>query len=95
MALTANEAAEIAKRHGLTLQDAAGLLTLADTADEADTIAARFAQPETKTAGLALVRHLFGEPMPTPEPPEPAGTPNPDLQMRRFTSRLFNDKDPA
>lgn len=41
--LTATEAAEIAARHGLGLQDAAGLLSLADNATDAERIAARFA----------------------------------------------------
>ena len=41
--LTADEAADIAARHGLSLQDAAGLLNLADDADDAERIADRFA----------------------------------------------------
>jgi hypothetical protein len=41
--LTADQAADIAARHGLSLQDAAGLLNLADDADDAEHIASRFA----------------------------------------------------
>lgn len=88
MALTAAEAADIARKHGLTLQDAAGLLALADTADEADTIAARFATPEADDAARAIARQLFGE---RREDPDVA-----DLdEHRRFTRRLFRDPDSA
>ena len=47
--LTADAAAAIAKRHGLTLTDAAGLRVLADDEDQAETIAARFAANDRAT----------------------------------------------
>lgn len=43
--LTAEEAAETARKHGLTLTDASALRQLADTAEQADRLAARFAVP--------------------------------------------------
>ena len=46
MALTPEEAADIARKHGLSMLDAAGLLSLADNAQHADQIAARFASTE-------------------------------------------------
>jgi hypothetical protein len=42
MPLDSKTAAEVARRHGLTLGDAAALQRLADTADEADDLAAQF-----------------------------------------------------
>lgn len=104
MPLTATEAATIAKRHGLSLTDAAGLLSLADNADEADAIAKRFAEPDTQEASRQLVRDLFGtsERDETPPPPKlravEGGNPSPvdktDADLRRFTANLF-DRDPA
>jgi len=58
--ITPTEAADIARKHGLTLSDAAGLAALANTLDEAETIAARFATPEVDTAARDLTRRLFG-----------------------------------
>ena len=43
MAITPEEAAEIAAEAGLTISDAAALRALADDTDEARTIAAKFA----------------------------------------------------
>ena len=40
-------AATVARRHGLTLGDAAALSRLADTEDDADELAAQFAEPAT------------------------------------------------
>lgn len=42
MPLTADEAVEIVKRHGLELRDATALRSLADNPDEADKLAAKF-----------------------------------------------------
>lgn len=63
MALTPQEAATIASRHGLSLQDAAGLLTLADTPEEAERIAADFADEDAQSR--AFVRNLFTPNEPT------------------------------
>jgi hypothetical protein len=41
--IAAEEAADIARRHGLRLADAVSLRVLCDTADEAERVAARFA----------------------------------------------------
>jgi hypothetical protein len=49
MPLDASTAAAVARRHGLTLGDAAALQRLADTADEADALAAQFADPDAVT----------------------------------------------
>jgi hypothetical protein len=50
--LTAEQAAEVARRHGLSLQDAAALRVLADDPQVADRIAGRFAatNPDQLTA---------------------------------------------
>jgi hypothetical protein len=106
MPLTPTEAADVARRHGLSLQDAAGLLSMAVDADEADTIAARFAAPEVEEAGRRWAAELFGRPEPKApaEPPTPNAVPRegsnpeahpaPDAEMRALTARLF-DRDPA
>lgn len=98
MPISPSEAATIAHKHGLSLQDAAGLLSLADSTDEADRIAATFAAPATTSASLELTRRLFGhqdqadeETPPAPRPPAPTA----DLEMRRITRRLFDRPDPA
>jgi hypothetical protein len=57
--LTPDDAARIARRHGLTLQDAAGLLTLADHPDDAERIAAAFARPDPDTTARKLAEDLF------------------------------------
>jgi hypothetical protein len=62
MPLTADAAADVARRHGLTLQDAAALRALADDEQSADKIAARFAPPtddDTTEATRQLARNLF------------------------------------
>ncbi len=59
MTLTAQRAAEIAREHGLSQQDAAGLLGLATSEEEAEKIAADFASSES--AFRATVRNLFAE----------------------------------
>lgn len=92
MPITPTEAADIARKHGLTLSDAAGLAALANTLDEAETIAARFATPEVDTATRDLTRRLFGrtDQQPDDQPPaEPDPEPSPDLAARRFAHRLF------
>ena len=60
MGITSTEAADIARRHGLTLQDAAGLASLADNAEEAEQIAARFSSPESEMR--QFVNGLFEKP---------------------------------
>lgn len=75
MPITPAQAAEVARRHGLSLLDASGLLNLADTAEEADAIAATFAQPDNDNAARAYARELFasgtGDDLPArPEPAE-------------------------
>lgn len=59
MILTAQRAAEIAREHGLSLQDAAGLLGLAISEEEAEKIAADFTSSES--AFRASVRDLFSK----------------------------------
>jgi hypothetical protein len=54
--ISPDEAADIAARHGLSLQDAAGLLSLADDAADAERIAARFAAADPERA---VVQALF------------------------------------
>jgi len=58
--LTADQAAEIAQRHGLTLNDAASLRALADNEADADRIAARFAPEPTATDLAEAVHHRMG-----------------------------------
>jgi hypothetical protein len=64
MALTADQAATVARRHGLSLADAASLRALADDEETADRIAARFA-PTTKDdpgdAVRTFARDLFAD----------------------------------
>lgn len=48
--LTADQAAEVARRHGLTLSDAAAIHALADNEADADRIAARFSPDNTPEA---------------------------------------------
>lgn len=105
MPITPGQAAAVARRHGLSLQDAAGLVALADTAEEADRLAAGFAQP-VDTAVRDWARALFGNNEPdtdTPteptagnhanregnNPPAPAGD-----AMRRYVADLFDRSDP-
>ena len=57
MGITATEAAEIARRHGLTLQDAAGLAALADSTEEAEKLASDFGSTDAQFR--ATVRKLF------------------------------------
>ena len=47
MAITPQQAADVARQHGLTLQDAAGLVSLATDVQDANEIAARFASAES------------------------------------------------
>jgi hypothetical protein len=70
MGLSAEQAAQIAARHNLTLADAASLRGLTDDPDEADRLAPRFAGTGDTKAWLC---HLFaGDEAPTPAPvPEP------------------------
>jgi len=56
--LTADQAATVALRHGLSLNDAAALLNLADDEPTADKLAARFALDAGSE--VQLVRDVFG-----------------------------------
>lgn len=53
MSITEDQAAEIAKRHGLGLADAVSLRDLASDADHAEALAARFAPPGESPDQLA------------------------------------------
>lgn len=55
--LSRAEAAEIARRHGLPLSDAAALHQLADTPEEADAIASRFANGKRDNAFVESLTH--------------------------------------
>lgn len=93
MPLTPSQAADIAKRHGLTLTDAAGLLGLADTAAEADTIAARFATGTTsESVGAEYVRQLFGRDDAEHGADDNDEPDDADDPLRRFTRDLFPSK---
>lgn len=61
MRITADQAAEIARRAGLSLSDAVALQQLADDPDTAERIARRFAD---ESDGRDLARAVFG-PQPT------------------------------
>jgi hypothetical protein len=102
MALTPDEAADIARRHGLTVADAASLRALADDTDQADRIAAKFARDADPAK--AFVHALFSgtdqTDAPADDPARPAGVvpregantqpPEPaDLKSRRFIASLF------
>lgn len=69
MTITADEAAAVAERHGLTLSDAQALSVLASDRDHADQLAARFANApghdgngteRGRREGLAEARRRFG-----------------------------------
>jgi hypothetical protein len=94
MPLSPDQAATIARRHNLTLQDAAGLLSLADDVDQADRIAARFAGTDDDTVGREWARALFGRDDTPAEPTDGDGDTPPasdgDTGMRRFAAELFN-----
>lgn len=72
MPLTPDQAAAIARRHGLTLHDAAGLLTLASDEADAERIAALFAGTSEADAERAQARDytaaLFGRTARTAKP---------------------------
>lgn len=63
MPITPEQAVDAARRHGLSLTDAAGLLGLADTPTEADAIAARFATGSSDATDelRAFTRDLFAD----------------------------------
>ncbi len=93
MPITADQAATIARRHGLSLMDAAGLLTLADSADQADEIAAKFAGTDDDTVGREWARALFGRDEPPTEPADGDTPPAADGDgdgMRAFARDLFD-----
>jgi hypothetical protein len=60
MPLDSKTAAEVARRHGLSLGDAAALQRLADTADEADDLAAQFSPDNTPDALADAVQKRLG-----------------------------------
>lgn len=91
MPITPAEAADVAKRHGLSLQDAAGLLSLADDLADAEAIASRFAGPDVAEATRQWTRALFGRGDATPsEPPDNPPAPDDDTAERRYVADLFN-----
>jgi hypothetical protein len=102
MPLSAEQAADIARRHNLGLADAASLRGLADTPEQADALAARFASTDPERE---WVRQLFGADEPTPLPtPDPTGTvsreghnqpatSSADVEQRRFVRQLFGFDD--
>jgi len=93
MPLTPDQAANVARRHGLSLMDAAGLLSLADTETEADRIAASFAGTDAEAATREFAAALFGKNEPsTNTPAKPADDGNPEV--RRFVADLFDRSDP-
>lgn len=62
--LTADQAAEVARRHGLTLSDAQALMLLADDEAHAETLAARFApesEPDEPEALSDVARRMFSD----------------------------------
>lgn len=52
--LTADEASDIARRHGLSIADAVSLRALADDEAEADAIAAKFSRTDEQRFASAL-----------------------------------------
>lgn len=66
MPITGIEAAEVAKRHGLGMAEAASLRVLADSAEEADELAQSFAPPLTEDAFAAALAAKL-PPRPTAE----------------------------
>lgn len=52
--LTADEASDIARRHGLSIADAVSLRALADDVSEAETVAAKFAKSDEQRFASAL-----------------------------------------
>lgn len=107
--ITPDQAAEVARRHGLTLMDAAGLLNLAESTEDADRLAATFATTEAKdddTEAREFAARLFRrkpatEPAPVPEPTpntvpkegSPVVIPDPSRELRKYTARLFDRPD--
>lgn len=94
MPITPTEAAEVARRHGLSLHDAAGLVSLAADVDDANAIAARFAAAEgSENAEVAreYTRQLFGKYV-DPDEVERNRPPDPPT-MRQFVARMFHRED--
>lgn len=56
MTITSKEAAEVARKHDLTLTDASALARLADTVEEADDIAELFTKREPDMSGRIRAR---------------------------------------
>jgi hypothetical protein len=82
--LTADEAADAAARHGLSIADAASLRQLADTPAEADALAARFATADDPVR--AWSRALFADPEQSTPLPAPAPAPTPGAVPREGTN---------
>lgn len=64
MPLDSDTAAKVARRHGLTLGDAAALQRLADTPEEADELAAQFT-PASHSGGMGRLRDAYAQPATT------------------------------
>lgn len=105
MSLTPDQAAAVARRHKLSLMDAAGLLSLADSPEEADRIAGRFAGTDDSMRELAA--RLFGRDKTTTEPTtegpatrpsregaNPTTTDDSNAGMRSFVADLFDRSEP-
>jgi hypothetical protein len=104
MPLSAEQAAEIAARHNLGLADAASLRSLADTPEQADALAGRFASTDPTRE---WVKRLFVTDEPTLVPttdPTPAGTvpreghnatptSSVDAEVLRYVRQLFGYDD--
>lgn len=91
MPITAHEAADIARQHGLTLMDAAGLASMADDVADADRIARRFSGTDPE-AMRGYAAQLFGR---TGDPEQPTATdstptPGGNDELRQFVQTMFN-----
>jgi len=86
--LTPSEAADIARRAGLTLADAVALRMLADDTDEATSLAARFVTDGNDGAFAAA---LLSSPDRAVAPPIEGS--DPDDEDRRFAAQLFARPD--
>lgn len=86
--LTADEAADIAKAHGLGMADAVALRTLADDRATAERIAAKW----TRTEAQKWAKSIFHPPArPPSSAPDPDDTSD-EAVARRFVAALFHNK---
>lgn len=58
MTITADEAADVARKYGLTLSDAQALTVLADDTGHADRLAQRFTAPESSAEILRQIPRM-------------------------------------